>query len=180
MSNEIERLLDFRKLHEGIFREINRAPSAQDGARESAQASVQEGALLAEPQDNEPGSTVKPRDMSRYLARVESVARMLEQTKTHAREMEIAVDHLQQREMELESSLNEAAYRNSQLEESFAAERNRAARAQSMAAEAARRIQELEAALAEANARADALTSAIEKAFSDIVDKPSSGAAAAA
>lgn len=173
MSKEIERLLDFRKLHEGIFREINRAPGLQESVQESAPAEV-------EPQDNEPGGRVKARDIVRYLARVESFARMLEQTKTHAREMEIAVDHLQQREMELESSLNEAAYRNSQLEESFAAERNRAARAQTMAGEAAKRIQELEAALAEANARADALTSAIEKAFSDIVDKPSSGAAAAA
>jgi chromosome segregation ATPase len=168
MSNEIERLLDFRKLHEGIVREINRAPSAQEGAPE------------ASPQHSNVEGVATARDIAPYLARVGSVARMLEQTKSHAREMEIAVDHLQQRQMELEANLNEAAYRNSQLEESVAAERNRAARAQTLAGEAAKRIQELEAALAEANARADALTSAIEKAFADVVDKPNSGTAAAA
>jgi chromosome segregation ATPase len=82
--------------------------------------------------------------------------------------------------MELETSLNEANYRNTQLEEGFAAERNRAARAQTVVGQAAKRIQELEAALADANARADALTSAIEKAFADVVDNPNSGTRAAA
>jgi chromosome segregation ATPase len=168
MSNEIERLLEFRKLHEGIVREINRAPTPQDSGPQ------------APPQYTKPDGVAVSRDIAPYLIRVESVAKMLEQTKSHAREMEAAVDHLQQRQTELETSLNEAAYRNSQLEESFAAERNRATRAQTIANQAAKRIQELEAALAEANARADALTSAIEKAFSDVVDKPNSDTAAAA
>ena len=168
MSNEVERLLDFRKLHEGIVREINRAPTPQENGRQDP------------PQYAPSEGTVVSRDIAPFVARVESIARMLEQTKTHAREMEAAVDDFQQRQAELENSLNEAAYRNGQLEESLAAERNRAARAQAMAGQAAKRIQELEAALVEANARADALTSAIEKAFSDIVDKPNSGTPAAA
>jgi predicted RNase H-like nuclease (RuvC/YqgF family) len=163
MSNEIEPLLDFRKLHEGIVREINRAPAPQ----ESGAHAKSEGIAVS-------------RDIAPYLACVESVAKMLEQTKSHARDMEAAVDDLQRRQTELETSLNGAKYRNTQLEESFAAERNRAARAQTVAGQAAKRIQELEAALADANARADALTSAIEKAFADVVDKPNSGTAAAA
>lgn len=40
MSKEIERLLDFRKLHEGIFREINRAPGLQESVQESAPAAT--------------------------------------------------------------------------------------------------------------------------------------------
>jgi chromosome segregation ATPase len=169
MSNEIERLLDFRKLHEGIVREINRAPASQEsGPDGSAQHARPDGGMVIS------------RDIAPFVARVQNVARALEQTKTHARELEIAVDHLQQRQTELEGNLNDAAYRNAQLEESLAAERNRAARAQAMAGQAAKRIQELEAALADANARADALTTAIEKAFSDIVDKPNPDTAAAA
>jgi hypothetical protein len=168
MSNEIERLLNFRKLHEGIVKEINRAPIPQESGPQRP------------PQHTAPEGTVVPRDIAPYLACVESVAKTLEQTKSHARDMAAAVDHLQQRQIELEASLNEATYRNSQLEESFAAERNRATRAQTIAGQAAQRIQELEAALADANARADALTSAIEKAFADVVDKPNANTAAAA
>jgi predicted RNase H-like nuclease (RuvC/YqgF family) len=168
MSNEIERLLDFRKLHEGIVKEINRAPAPQESGAQGL------------PQHAKPEGIAVSRDIAPYLACVESVAKMLEQTKSHARDMEAVVDDLQQRQMELETSLDEAKYRNTQLEESFAAERNRAARAQTVAGQAAKRIQELEAALADANARADALTSAIEKAFADVVDKPNSGTAAAA
>jgi chromosome segregation ATPase len=168
MNNDIDRLLDFRKLHEAIVRDINRAPAPeQAGPTGSPQHAKTEGIGVT-------------RDITPYLARVESVAKTLEQTKSHARELELTVNDLQQRQIELENSLNEAAYRNSQLEESFAAERNRAARAQTIAGEAAKRIQELEAALAEANARADALTSAIEKAFAGVVDQPNSSTAAAA
>jgi predicted RNase H-like nuclease (RuvC/YqgF family) len=167
MSNEIERLLDFRKLHEGIVREINRTPVPQESGAQGL------------PQHAKPEDIAVSRDIAPYLACVESAAKMLEQTKSHARDMEAAVDDLQQRQMELETSLDEAKYRNTQLEESFAAERNRAARAQTLAGQAAKRIEELETALADANARADALTSAIEKAFADVVERPNSGTAAA-
>jgi chromosome segregation ATPase len=168
MNNNIDRLLDFRKLHEGIVREINRAPAPEESGPPGS------------PQHAKTESIVVTRDIAPYLARLASVAETLEQTKSHARELELTVDDLQQRQIELESSFSEAAYRNSQLEESFVAERNRAARAQTIAGEAAKRIEELETALAEANARADALTSAIEKAFAGVVDKPNSGTAAAA
>jgi chromosome segregation ATPase len=168
MNNNIDRLLDFRKLHEGIVREINRVPAPEESGPSGA------------PQHAKTEGTVLTRDIAPYLARLESIAKTLEETKSHARELELAVDDLQQRQIELESSLNEAAYRNGQLEESFVAERNRAARAQTIAGEAAKRIEELETALVEANARADALTSAIEKAFAGVVDQPNSGGAAAA
>src|SRR3954451_6082582 len=117
MSNEIERLLDFRKLHEGIVREINRGPAAQASGPEGAPQHARSEA-----------GTVVSRDIAPYVARVQNIARALEQTKNHARELEIAVDHLQQRQSELEAGLNDATYRNAQLEETLAAERNRAAR----------------------------------------------------
>lgn len=131
-------------------------------------------------QHTKPEGIAVSRDIAPYLACIESAAKIHEPTKSHAREMEAVVDDLRQRQIDSETSLNEAKYRNRQLQESFVGERNRAAQVQMVASHAANRIQELEAALAEANARADALTSAIEKAFADVVNKPNSRTAAAA
>ena len=167
MSNEIEKLIDYRKLHEGIVREINRAPPADESRLKAASQSA-----------SKPEAAPVSADIASYLARVERAAQLLEQSRSHARDLEALVQDLQQRQIELENGFEELERRNKELEESSAAERNRATRAHSIASQATKRVQEMERALADANARADALTSAIEKAFGDVID-PSEAVAAA-
>jgi chromosome segregation ATPase len=153
MKNEIERLVDYRKLHQGIIKELNRAPA------------LNEGSPVVSPLHIEANADNVSTDLASRLARIERVGEILKQAGTHAREMEELVNNLQGRQMELETALEQATSRIAELEENLSTERNRATRAHAVANQATQRLRGHEKALADANARADALASAIDKAL---------------
>ena len=155
MSNDI---IDFRQLHAGIMKELDRAPKLEQAAQPPAQL----GHTL-----ERSGPTDK---INSYLTRIEQAAAVLQQQRSYMRELEEAVGTLQNQQAELEAALAESASRSSELEEALLAERERARRAEAAAAQAGKLVQELQRAVGDANARADALTSAIDKAFNDLVE----------
>ena len=114
MSNEI---IDFRQLHAGIMKELDRAPEREQAAQPPAQL----GHTL-----ERSGPTDK---INSYLTRIEQAAAVLQQQRSYMRELEEAVGTLQNQQAELEAALAESASRSSELEEALLAERERARRA---------------------------------------------------
>src|SRR6476620_6209464 len=149
MSNDI---IDFRQLHAGIMKELDRAPQREQAPQPPAQ--LGHTAERSGPTDK----------INSYLTRIEQAAAVLQQQRNYMRE--------------LEAALAESASRSSELEEALLAERERARRAEAAAAQAGKLVQELQRAVGDANARADALTSAIDKAFDDLVESSHVEAAA--
>jgi chromosome segregation ATPase len=152
MSNAI---IDFRQLHAGIMKELDRAPEREQEAQRPAQ-------IGQTPEWSGPTEKINA-----YLTRIEQAAAVLQQQRSYVRELEEAVCTLQNHEAELEAALAESERRSSELEEAVLTKRERARRAEAAAVQAGKLVQELQRAVGDANARADALTSAIDKAFDD-------------
>ena len=92
MSNDI---VDFRQLHAGIMKELDRAPQREQAPQPPAQ--LGHTAERSGPTDK----------INSYLTRIEQAAAVLQQQRNYMRELEEAVGTLQNQQAELEAALGE-------------------------------------------------------------------------
>ena len=92
MSNDI---IDFRQLHAGIMKELDRAPQREQAPQPPAQ--LGHTAERSGPTDK----------INSYLTRIEQAAAVLQQQRNYMRELEEAVGTLQNQQAELEAALAE-------------------------------------------------------------------------